>query len=237
MVKSTVWMAVLAAGLLAGSVRAEGFKTSLSLGVTATDGNSDTLGVNVGVLTERKTDVDAWRFGVDGQYGEVSGSTTTEQAKASAGYRHTISGRAYGLLDVSLAYDAIADIDYRLIVSPGLGYYLLKDAANTLGLELGPSYIKEKVGGEETDYAALRAAERFDRTLSESAKCWEAVEYLPSVDDLQDDYLLNAEAGVEAQINATASIRLVVKDVYDSTPAAGREKNDLSVVAALAYTL
>lgn len=237
MVKQTGWIAVLAVSLLAGAAQAEGFKTSLSLGATATDGNSETLTLTAGVLTERKTDADSWRFGVDGQYGEVGSSTTNEQAKAFAGYRRTISGRTYGLLDVTLGYDAIADIDYRLIVSPGLGYYLVKDAATTLGLELGPSYIKEEVADVEDDYFALRIAERFDRTLSASAKCWQAAEYLPSFDDFQDDYLLNVEVGVEAQINATASIRLVVKDAYDSTPAPGREKNDLSVVAALAYSL
>lgn len=237
MVKQTGWMAVLAVGMWTAGAQAEGFKTSLSLGANATDGNSETITLTAGVLTERKTDVDSWRFGVDGQYGEVGSSTTNEQAKAFAGYRHTISGRTYGLLDASVAYDAIADIDYRLIVSPGLGYYLVKEAATTLGLELGPSYIKEDVGDVEDDYFALRIAERFDRTLSASAKCWQAAEYLPSLDDFQDDYLLNVEVGVEAQINATASIRFVVKDAYDSTPAPDREKNDLSVVAALAYSL
>ncbi len=230
----SVWAAV---GFSVCGAQAEPWKTSLSLGASATDGNSETLTINAGVLAETKSEVDSWRLGVDGQYGEVGPSKTNEQVKAFAGYRHTISGRTYGLMDVTLSYDDIADIDYRLIVSPGLGYYLLKDAAQTLGLELGPSYIKEEVGGVEDDYIAVRIAERYDRKLSDTAKCWQAVEYLPSVDDFQDDYLLNVEVGVEAQINATASIRLVVKDAYDSTPAPGREKNDLTVLAALAYTL
>lgn len=237
MFKQMMLTSMVALAVVAVTAQAEPWKSSVSLGITATDGNSETLSLNGGVLTEKKSDVDAWRFGADGQYGEVGDSKTNEQVKAFAGYRHTISGRCYGLMDVTLGYDAIADIDYRLIVSPGVGYYALKDDQVTLGLEIGPSYIKEKVAGEEDDYVAVRIADRYERKLSETAKCWQSAEYLPSVDDFQDDYLLNGEVGVEAQINGTASIRLVVKDAYDSTPAPGREMNDVTVLGALVYTL
>ncbi|MDA0578287.1 MAG: hypothetical protein O3B24_09330 [Verrucomicrobia bacterium] len=43
-------------------------------------------------------------------------------------------------------------------------------------------------------------------------------------------YLLNAEVGIEVQVNAKIALRLVAKDAR--TPAAGRERNDLSVIGA-----
>ena len=230
------WTGVLVAGMVSGVASAQEWKTSISLGGSMTDGNTETMTINAGVTSEKTWENSSLRLGLDGTYGEVSSAKTNEQAKASASYRHTISGRAYGLWDETLTHDDIADISYRLISSPGLGYYAMKDAAVTLGLEIGPSYIVEEVGGTEDDYAAIRFAERYDRKLSETAKCWQAAEYLPKIDDFED-YLLNAEIGVEAQVNATASIRIVVKDAYDSTPAADREENDLSVVASLVYTL
>lgn len=227
-------VAVLVSG---ASAQTNEWKTSISLGVNSTDGNSDTLSLNGGILSEKITDKDSWRIGADGQYGETDGEKNNEQAKGLAAYRHILTGRTYGLLGMTLAYDAVADIDYRLAVSPGLGYYFLKDDKATLGVELGPTWIKEKVSGVEDDYFAARLGERFDYKVSATAKIWQAAEYLPSVDDAQDDYLFNAEIGIEAQVNAKVALRLVAKDTYDSTPGEDREKNDTSVVGALVYTL
>ena len=59
---------------------------------------------------------------------------------------------------------------------------------------------------------------------------------LPRTDDF-DDYLLTVELGVEANLNATMSLRIVVQDKYDSTPAPGQENNDISLVSALTWQL
>ena len=50
--------------------------------------------------------------------------------------------------------DNIADVDYRVTVSPGLGYFLMKEADASLSAEIGPGYLWEKVAGVEDDYAS-----------------------------------------------------------------------------------
>lgn len=218
------------------------WETGIAAGLNLTSGNSETLSGTASLLSEKKTEKDTYRAGVEGAYGESENQDTgeddknVENAKVFAGYRHLLDERLYALIDASLGYDDIADVDYRLIVSPGLGYYLMKDAACTLGVEAGPAYIREEVGGEEDDILALRLAERYDRKLSDTAKVWQGVEYLPDVSDF-GNYLLNAEIGVEAALNARMSLRLAAKDTYDSEPAEGREKNDLSVTGSLVYKL
>ena len=62
------------------------------------------------------------------------------------------------------------------------------------------------------------------------------MEWLPEFSDFSN-YLLNAEVGIEADITAGISLRVLAKDSYDSEPAAGREKNDLSVIAGLGVRL
>lgn len=230
--------AVVAAAGLAGAEEAQPGKwdVSVAAGLTATDGNSDTRQGTVSVLGERKADTDQYRTGLEFAYGETEGSNTLENGKAFAGWRHLVSERAYGLVDLTVAYDAIADVDYRATLAPGVGYFLMKDDLAQLGVEAGPAYVWEKVGGVSDDYLALRFAERYDRKLSDTATCWQSIEYLPRADDF-DDYLLSAEIGVEAALNAKLSVRLVVKDQYDSTPAADRKQNDLTVIGALAYRL
>ncbi len=211
-------------------------ENSIALGVTLTDGNSDTLLGTASLLHDRKRDGYALRLGVDGAYAETKDETTTENVKGAAEYRHLLSERAYLLGSLTALYDSIADVDYRVIAGVGPGCYLMKDKEASLAVDAGPAFITEKVGGETGDEWALRVGQRYDRQLSATAKVWQALEYLPLFDDF-DDYLLNAEVGIEAAVNSTLSLRLVVKNAYDSTPAADREKSDTTVIGALAYQL
>lgn len=220
----------------AEEAKKEGYTTSIAAGVSATDGNSDVKQGTVNVLTEGPLCKGALRAGADFAYGEIGGDTTNENGKAFAGYRQPIQGELYGLLDNTLSYDAIADVDYRLIVAPGLGYNLMNKEKVKLAVEGGPAYVWEEVGNEQDDYLALRFAERYDRKLAGTSKCWQSVEYLPRSDDF-DDYLLNAEIGLEGALTEKAALRLVVGDKYDSTPAPGREENDVTVTGSLVYTL
>ena len=220
----------------ADKVAAKAKENSMALGVTMTDGNSDTLLTTVSALHDRKREDYTLRLGVDFAYGKSEGEENNNNVKGVADYRYLLGERSYVFGNLTALHDEIADIRYRAVASVGPGYYLMKNEQVNLGVEAGPAYIREEVGDEENDELALRLGERYERQLSPTAKCWQALEYLPIVDDF-DDYLLNSEIGVEAAINSTASIRLVVKNAYDSTPAADREKSDTTVIGALAYQL
>lgn len=227
---------IAAAPTAADKVPVKAKENSIAVGVTATDGNSDTLLGTASALHDRKRDAYTLRLGLDFAYGEDNDEKTTDNLKGVAEYRRLLGERAYLFGNLTALYDDIADIDYRAVLSAGPGYFLMKDANVLLGVEFGPAYVREEVGGEENDDVALRFGERYDRQLSATAKCWQAVEYLPIADDF-DDYLLNSEIGVEAAINSSASLRLVVKNAYDSTPAVDREKSDTTVIGAIAYQL
>ena len=58
----------------------------------------------------------------------------------------------------------------------------------------------------------------------------------PAAEDF-DNYLLTGEIGVEAAISDHLSLRVVVQDKYDNTPAPGAERNDLSLIAGLGLSL
>lgn len=227
---------IAAAPSAADKVPVKAKENSIALGVTMTDGNSDALLGTASYLHDRKRDAYTLRLGLDGAYAETEDETTTENVKGVGEYRRNVAERCYVLGNLTALYDSIADVDYRVILTIAPGYYLMKNDAATLSVDVGPAYITEKVGDVENDDVALRAGQRYERQLSATAKTWQAIEYLPLVDDF-DDYLLNAEIGIEAAINSSASIRLVVKNAYDSTPAADREKSDTTVIGAIAYQL
>ncbi len=219
----------------------KGFNHTLSLGVTLTDGNSETLQANAALVTEgEKEGLGSVRAGVEANYGEsaVDGETETtiENARLFANVKKTISPRTFASLDGSLLYDDIAAIDYRGILAPGVGTYLVKNDSTALYFEVGPAYVWEQVGGISDDYLALRLAQRLDHALSPTARMWQSAEYVPKADEF-DDYLLNAEVGVEADVNTRVHLRLVLQNKYDSTPAMDLEKNDLTLIAGIGVSL
>ena len=239
--KTVVAVSGLAAFLLwtSGPARADEpsssnvWQSSVAMGLNMTRGNSETLNTTVNLLAEKKEDPgSSWRIGADAAYGEDAVTTTVERVKAFIGCRQDISSRVYALIDVSVEHDSIADLEYRFIASPGLGYYFLRAETQTLSVESGPAFIREKIGDEINDRFALRFAEKFECKIGDDSKLWQSVEYLPGVDDLAN-YLVNAEIGAEAAVNARLSLRLLWKDTYNSEPAEDREQNDLSFNGAV----
>jgi hypothetical protein len=53
--------------------------------------------------------------------------------------------------------------------------------------------------------------------------------------DKFSNYIINGEIGVEAPLTKKLSEQAYIQDTYHSDPVAGRLKNDLKLVAALAY--
>ncbi len=210
------------------------WETSAALGLTLTRGNSETLLATANILSERKWARNEIRLGADATYGEDHDVKNSESVHGFGQYNRLLTDRfyVYGRLDA--LHDAIADVDYRLTFSPGVGYYFIKNASTRLSAEIGPGYIYEKQGGRTHDYFTLRIAERLEHKLNDRVKLWESVEFLPQVDRWQN-YIINAEAGIDTSITKKLSLRVFALDTYHSEPAPDRKKNDLKLVTAVAY--
>ena len=238
--------------LAAGMAMAEDAKpavapwnTTVAAGLTLSRGNTRNMLINGSVVSEYKKEMNEPKMGVEGNYGETEvkmadgtkeTKSNTENSRAFGEYRRLLNARTYGYLNGDLRNDNIAKIDYRVMVGPGIVQYLLKSDTQNLGVETGVTYIKEKVAGLEDDKVALRLAETYDLKMSPTSKIWETVEFLPAFQDF-GDYLVNAEVGAEAAMNARLSLRVVLQDKYDSTPGQDLKKNDLLLIAGLTFKL
>lgn len=218
--------------------------TSAALGATLTRGNSDTTLVSAEVRTEDKWDAfNDLTLGANGLYGtqrSPGASSATETADLLHGFvqynRVFAADKLYGFLRVDGLHDGIADIQYRLTTSPGIGYYVVKEKNTEVGVEAGPGWIDEKLGDHYENFGVFRLAERIRQTISDRARAWEMLEYLDEMDKL-DNYIVNAEIGIEADLTKkkNLSLRVTLDDNYNNEPAAGRLKNDLKLITAIAY--
>jgi putative salt-induced outer membrane protein len=227
----------------------EAWHGSVALGLSVATGNSDSTLFTLGVNGDRVRKVDEWHLSLNGSYGRTDGDKGTEVLRGATAYRRTMDERWYWTIAADGLHDGVANIEYRVFVGPGAGYYFIKTDATRLSAEAGPSYVWEKtdvvhpglaapnpdrVSSEENDYLAVRVAERFDRKLNDKAKVWQQTEWLPQVDDFEN-YLLITEVGAEAALNSHLSLRLVGTHRYDNVTPDKRRHYDITLVTSVAY--
>ena len=206
-----------------------------AVGLTLTRGNSDTLLFTANVAADKKWGQNEVAFGADGVYGENNSVVNANQLHGFGQYNRLFGDRLYGYLRADGLHDEIAGVNYRLSIGPGVGYYFIKTTNTMLRAEIGPGYIYEHdTDGTTHSYATLRLAERLEQKLSDQAKLWEAVEFLPQVNRF-NNYIANAEIGVETTMTKKLNLLTYLQDTYHSEPPPGRQKNDLKLVAAIKY--
>jgi len=215
---------------------------SVLFGLNYTDGNTNTTNVNFGGKASRDFENNAWLFQADYNYGAAAESAdaprteNTNNVRALGIYRRVLENDWFTGAGTSFAHDEIADLKWRAIVSPSIGKYLLREGDDTFSLEVGPSYVWEKLGDLDENYAAARIADRFEYAFTPTAKLYQSFEYLVAFDDASQ-YIFNAEVGLESALNSWLSLVLTVRDYYINQPAEGRVPNDVMTITALKITL
>lgn len=202
------------------------------MGLALTKGNSDTLLFTADVKADRKWTEDEASLGASISYGEDHSVKNNEAFKAFGQWNHLFTDRFYSYVRLDGLHDAVADVEYRVTLSPGVGYYFIKNETTRLSGEVGPGAIFEKQGSVEKQYFVARVAEKLEHKLSDKARIWESVEFLPQVDNL-NNYIINAEIGAEAALTKKLSLRVVAQDTFDREPAPHRKQNDIKLVSGV----
>jgi putative salt-induced outer membrane protein YdiY len=207
---------------------------TLAAGLTLTSGNSDTVLASTTLNVHRADATNEWNLGGDAAYGENSGVENNETLHGFVQYDHFFTPRWFGYTRADALHDGIADVVYRATLSPGIGYYFIKTKRTMLSCESGPGAVLEKLDGDREYYTTARVAERFERKIDDNTRIWDSLELLPQV-DRPDNFLVNAEVGVEAAITKKISLRTVLQDNFANEPAPDHKNNDVRLVSGFGY--
>lgn len=209
---------------------------SLAMGFNLTQGNADTTLLTGQATALREIENDIYNLEFNGAFGKQDSVDTQRYVRGDAGYKRLLGDNWYGTGSVGFLADQIADIDYRLLLNPGLGYFFIKSDTTTLNLESGPSYVFQKQGGAKDNFAAFRLANGYEWKFSETAKIFQTTEYLLNIEETNDS-LINASFGIEASLTSKLALVWAIRDRYDNLPAPGLEKNDVAITSALKVAL
>jgi len=215
---------------------------SAHVGLTLNAGNSESLRLNVGVVSAAALDeATTYQFGADYNYGESSADDRpsrrdVDNGKLSAFVRTMLRAPWFAAVDTSALFDHMADIEHRVTVGPALGVELVRRAGLRWSVELGPAVLWERVAGVNDQYLAVRVSEQFEWRPDDRLRVWHRVEWTAEGSD-PANALFNAELGIESRVGQRTWLRSVLQDRYDARPAPGLRHTDVSLVTGLAVEL
>lgn len=212
------------------------WKTTAAVAATVTRGNSETVTATASINTAKKWSSNELGFGTSVTYGEQRDETTASSVTAYGQYNRLLTERFFGYARADVLHDDIARINYRITLSPGAGYYFIKNDKFTLNGEVGPGYVIEKFRNQdEEDYLTIRFAERFTWAITDTSRLWQSLTFSPKIDEWEDHFI-EAEIGIATKITTALDLRVVANYTHRSEPAAGRKKDDFKLMAGVGYT-
>lgn len=219
------------------------WEKSAQFGFNMTKGNSETTLMTVGANANYDDGNNIWKLSGMYGYGEDKnlddpeyGDTLRNDLRTSIKYDNLISDRSYLGMGSNFLYDDLAEVDYRVTLDPNIGYFILRDNSFKFKVEGGPSYVFERVAAVNNDYLAARAGQRFEWAITCTSKLYEQAELLLDTSDT-NNYIVNAEAGVEAALATNLALVFTARETYDNQPAPDREKSDLALITSLKVLL
>ena len=211
---------------------AQGWAGSLSLGLTATSGNTDTVDLALGGRFRYGNGPWNHTFGFAGEFAEDNGIRNKEQVFATYDVNRYFGESFYLFGLASAQYDGFGTNEWDLFSGFGPGYRLVNQENMTWRLQAGPGarYTRDATGAEDTELAGI-AASRFYFKLTD------AVFLTNDTDVLFSDASTVAtnDFGVNFKMSDVLSTRMSYRTEYTSAPLPGTEKFDNTLGVSLVY--
>lgn len=240
-------------------------ETSISLmaGFALTSGNTENINLTGGGDVKLRRDMDKFRAALFANYarGIPAGSTesvpTAENFQGLLRYGRLLTEQFEIFVQVSGRRDYFQNLDLRLNVDPGLGYYFINQEKQHLNFELGYDLQYDMREQGAVDPAAgvyatdtrhqLRAAGHYDNSMSDNITIETDLEYLQGFEDVS--YIAgdgSNATGLPFRINwaTVLSARIASKFQmaagftlrYDHTPVVPKNLDTITSLS-LVYTL
>ena len=210
--------------------------SSLSMGATFKDGNTEKSLFTMDLKGDRISPESDWINTLHGEYGKTEGQQTEGQLRGQTDYRYKFNGENFfGGVFGEAYYDDIKGIRTRLKLGPNVGYYFINEETMRFDASIGVNWVYERTTLSEDNFAEYRAAANYLWDFTETASYYLSIEYSANVEDTDDGNGLLV-TGVKSKVSDQLSLFIELRDEYDNTPnGVGVEYNDTTAIAGLNY--
>jgi putative salt-induced outer membrane protein YdiY/small nuclear ribonucleoprotein (snRNP)-like protein len=207
----------------------------IALGVTITDGNTQSKGVFASFDAERRAKQDLIEAHAFFNYTETFGDVTARRGFARGEYSYRIWNPLYFYVGGALENDKQRDLKLRSRGGGGISCAWLDEPDLALRTEGGVDYVNEdRKRGKDGSFVALRAALTFHWKITKWLSFREFDEIFPSTEDFRK-FVNRSETSLAFSMWKGFGLAFVVIWDYDSRPPEGRERNDEQYMATLTY--
>lgn len=220
----------------------EGWTGAVVAGATIARGNTFSEDINLSFDLNKRREIDRWTINGGYNYGKQRNNDTntknvsTDNWFAAGKYDYFFTEKFYAFGALRTEHDRIADLDYRIVPSAGLGYFWIDQPGFKFDTEAGLAYVIEKYDdGREDDFLSARLAYHLKKDFQDGKiTFFHDLEYYPSLERI-DDFLIVADAGLRATITGNMFAEYRFEYRYDATPAEGKHFTDLRHVVGVGW--
>jgi len=154
--------------------------------------------------------------------------TTKDELDVDYLYKRFLSERWYASGNAEYFEDALKDVDSRITLGAGVGYQFWDDSFGALSTDVGLSYVREEILGDETSNPALRWGLAYKRYLF--SKKMEAFheQSLLFIPDSDRGEVFESSSGVRFALGARIDAIARVDVNHETKPAPGNSKTDVT---------
>ncbi len=211
---------------------------ALEAGILRTEGNTDRLEARGRFDLRRQTDEELLHFYLAADFGEQNEVRTENEYKGGIRYDRNLTERLAWYTRFELEFDEFEDLDLRATAATGLAYYWIKKENHELKPRAGLGYRHESFDdGRSRDDAILELGFDYRLDIFTWAQFTHSTTWNPAWDDL-DDYRLSLDTAMLIPLKDDRfSLKLGVRNEYNSRPVQGNDKLDNTYYANLVFTI
>ncbi len=216
----------------------EGWTGGGSFGLALARGNSQTTNLALGFDALRKTGNDAWVVKATSIYStdEKLGNTAANSFGGMIRYDRNLNQKVFAYGVFTGMYDALQDLNYRIMPGAGLGYHAIATKTTTLDLLGGLGYTRESYyDGTINNLLTATLGDEFAHKLTANTSITQSLYYLPSLNDTSN-YRINFNVGLATKLNGWLTANMNFNDQYVNKPVPGNKYNNIIFTTGLGFT-
>lgn len=161
---------------------------------------------------------------------EQDGVSTKEQDLLTYNYNWLFDDPWFASFLASYEKDPIRDLDYRWIVGPGIGRDIWNDAGRLWNIQIGAAYQKEKIGGDSDNSAIAFWIMNFEHDLFDGDMEFFHRDRINTNISGRTNTVLKTTTGFRWEFTDDLYANISLDYDYETDPAEGSEKDDLTLV-------
>jgi len=211
-------------------------------GATFDRGNTDRTAAAANIDAVRRAEYDRITFGAgyiaERVRDEDTGDDETTKSQEFIGLQYDLFFRPkwYMLATSRAEKDRVAGLDLRLTTGVGIGYQFVETDELKANVELGPTWVSEHYedGENDKDFIAARVAWNLDWMFYDGVSFFHHGRALPSLENRHDQFVAT-DTGFRYKLFGDFFGESKLHWEWDSTPAEGKKRVDMTVILGLGY--